>query len=230
MSDLVSYTMTEGVATVTLANGKVNALSPEVIAGMHAALDRAEMDEAVVVLTGQPGILSGGYDLKVMKSGPEATRNLVASGSALTLRMLAHPQPIVVACPGHAVAKGAFLLLACDYRVGVEGPFQIGLNEVKIGMTMHHVGLALARDRLTPSAFQRSVVNAEMFGPQAAMQAGFLDQVVATEQLMPTALALAQQLAQLNKKAHAQTKRKARKVLLEALAAAIEVDKVSGLD
>lgn len=230
MSDLVSYTMTEGVATVTLANGKVNALSPEVIAGIHAALDRAEMDEAVVVLTGQPGILSGGYDLKVMKSGPEATRNLVASGSALTLRMLAHPQPIVVACPGHAVAKGAFLLLACDYRVGVEGPFQIGLNEVKIGMTMHHVGLALARDRLTPSAFQRSVVNAEMFGPQAAMEAGFLDQVVATEQLMPTALALAQQLAQLNKKAHAQTKRKARKVLLEALAAAIEADKVSGLD
>ena len=230
MSDLVSYTMTEGVATVTLANGKVNALSPDVIAGIHAALDRAEMDEAVVVLTGQPGILSGGYDLKVMKSGPEATRNLVASGSALTLRMLAHPQPIVVACPGHAVAKGAFLLLACDYRVGVEGPFQIGLNEVKIGMTMHHVGLALARDRLTPSAFQRSVVNAEMFGPQAAMEAGFLDQVVATEQLMPTALALAQQLAQLNKKAHAQTKRKARKVLLEALAAAIEVDKVSGLD
>ncbi len=230
MSDLVSYTMTEGVATVTLANGKVNALSPEVIAGIHAALDRAEMDEAVVVLTGQPGILSGGYDLKVMKSGPEATRNLVASGSALTLRMLAHPQPIVVACPGHAVAKGAFLLLACDYRIGVEGPFQIGLNEVKIGMTMHHVGLALARDRLTPSAFQRSVVNAEMFGPQAAMEAGFLDQVVATEQLMPTALALAQQLAQLNKKAHAQTKRKARKVLLEALAAAIEVDKVSGLD
>ena len=230
MSDLVSYTMTEGVATVTLANGKVNALSPEVIAGIHAALDRAEMDEAVVVLTGQPGILSGGYDLKVMKSGPEATRNLVASGSALTLRMLAHPQPIVVACPGHAVAKGAFLLLACDYRIGVEGPFQIGLNEVKIGMTMHHVGLALARDRLTPSAFQRSVVNAEMFGPQAAMEAGFLDQVVATEQLMPTALALAQQLAQLNKKAHAQTKRKARKVLLEALAAAIEADKVSGLD
>ena len=230
MSDLVSYTMTEGVATVTLANGKVNALSPDVIAGIHAALDRAEMDEAVVVLTGQPGILSGGYDLKVMKSGPEATRNLVASGSALTLRMLAHPQPIVVACPGHAVAKGAFLLLACDYRVGVEGPFQIGLNEVKIGMTMHHVGLALARDRLTPSAFQRSVVNAEMFGPQAAMEAGFLDQVVATEQLMPTALALAQQLAQLNKKAHAQTKRKARKVLLEALAAAIEADKVSGLD
>lgn len=230
MSDLVGYTLVDGVATVTLTNGKVNALSPEVIAGINSALDRAEQDQAVVILTGQPGILSGGYDLKVMKAGPEATRNLVASGSALTLRMLAHAQPIIVACPGHAVAKGAFLLLACDYRIGVEGPFQIGLNEVKIGMTMHQVGLALARDRLTPAVFQRSVVNAEMFSPQAALAAGFLDQVVAVDELMVTAHAVAQQLAQLNPKAHAQTKRKARKALLESLATAIEVDKLTGLD
>jgi enoyl-CoA hydratase len=230
MSDLVNYTMADGVATITLSNGKVNALSPDVIAGVNAALDRAEQDKAVVILTGQSGILSGGYDLKVMKAGPEATRDLVASGSALTLRMLAHPQPIIVACPGHAVAKGAFLLLACDYRIGVEGPFQIGLNEVKIGMTMHQVGLALARDRLTPAVFQRSVINAEMFGPQAALAAGFLDQVVSPDQLMPVAHAIAQQLTQLNMTAHKQTKRKARKSLLDALAAAIEVDKVTGLD
>ncbi len=230
MSELVHYALQDGIATVTLNNGKVNALSPAVINGLNAALDQAESDQAVVVLTGQPGILSGGYDLKVMKTGPEATRNLVASGSTLTRRMLAHPQPIVVACSGHAVAKGAFLLLACDYRIGVEGPFLIGLNEVKIGMTMHHVGIALARDRLTPAAFQRSVVNAEMFGPQAAVAAGFLDQVVAADQLMPTAIALAQQLSQLNLKAHAQTKRKVRQALLETLATAIETDKVSGLD
>ena len=230
MSQLVGYTLVDGVATVTLTNGKVNALSPEVILGINSALDRAEQDQAVVILTGQPGILSGGYDLKVMKVGPEAARHLVASGSELTLRMLAHPQPIIVACPGHAVAKGAFLLLACDYRIGVAGPFQIGLNEVKIGMTMHQVGLALARDRLTPAMFQRSVVNAEMFSPQAAQAAGFLDQVVAVDELMATAHVVAQQLAQLNPKAHTQTKRKARKVLLDTLAAAIEADKLTGLE
>ena len=230
MSDLVPYTLVDGVATITLSNGKVNALSPQVIADINAALDQAEKDQAVVILTGQAGILSGGYDLKVMKTGLEATRDMVAAGSALTLRMLAHPQPIIVACPGHAVAKGAFLLLACDYRIGVEGAFQIGLNEVKIGMTMHQVGIALARDRLTPAAFQRSVINAEMFGPQAAMAAGFLDQIVPADALMATALAMAQQLSQLNMTAHTQTKRKARKVLLDTLAAAIEVDKLTGLN
>jgi enoyl-CoA hydratase len=92
------------------------------------------------------------------------------------------------------VAKGAFVLLSADYRIGVDGPFSIGLNEVKIGMTMHHVGITIARDRLTKPAFQRSVINAEMFTPQAALAAGFLDQVVAPEQLMSSALDMAQQL------------------------------------
>ena len=159
MSDLISYQLEDGIATLTLSNGKVNAISPDVIAAFNAAIDRAEQDRAIVVITGQPGILSGGYDLKVMTSGPQNAINLVAAGSTLTRRMLAHPYPIIVACPGHAVAKGAFILLSADYRIGVEGPFNIGLNEVQIGMTMHHVGIELARDRLRKSAFHRSVIN-----------------------------------------------------------------------
>ena len=230
MSSLVSYSLLDGVATLTLANGKVNAISPAVIAEFNAALDQAEADRAVVILTGQPGILSGGYDLKVMMSSPQAALDLVASGSTLARRMLAHPQPIIVACPGHAVAKGAFLLLSADYRIGVEGAFQIGLNEVKIGMTMHQVGIALARDRLSPAVFQRSVNNAEMFSPQGALQAGFLDQVVPVEALMAAANAVAQQFRQLNMTAHKNTKRKVRKALLDTLDAAIETDKLTGLN
>ncbi len=225
MSDLISYQLDDGIATLTLDNGKVNAISPEVIAAFNAALDRATADGAVVIITGQPGILSGGYDLKVMTSGPQNAIDLVAAGSTLARRMLAHPYPIVVACTGHAVAKGAFILLSADYRVGVEGPFKIGLNEVQIGMTMHHVGIELARDRLRRSYFNRSVINAEMFDPQEALRAGFLDAVVAPESLMPTARAMAEQLTKINLTAHANTKVKARKDLLETLDAAIELDK-----
>jgi enoyl-CoA hydratase len=143
--------------------------------------------------------------------------------------MLAHPQPVIVACPGHAVAKGAFLLLSADYRLGVEGAFSIGLNEVQIGMTMHHVGIALARDRLTPAAFQRSVCCAEMFSPQAAMQAGFLDRVVAPEELMTAALEVAQRLKKLNLAAHKHTKLKMRHALLAALDQAIDLDRKTSL-
>ncbi|WP_165672715.1 crotonase/enoyl-CoA hydratase family protein [Metapseudomonas otitidis] len=225
MSELISYQLEDGIATLTLSNGKVNAISPDVIAAFNAALDRAEQDRAIVILTGQPGILSGGYDLKVMTSGPQNAVNLVAAGSTLARRMLAHPYPIIVACPGHAVAKGAFLLLSADYRIGVEGPFNIGLNEVQIGMTMHHVGIELARDRLRKSAFHRSVINGEMFDPQGALDAGFLDKVVPAETLLPTALAAAQQLKKINMTAHRNTKLKVRKALLETLDQAIELDK-----
>ena len=225
MSDLISYQLDDGIATLTLNNGKVNAISPDVIAAFNAALDRAEQDKAIVIITGKPGILSGGYDLKVMTSGPQNAINLVAAGSTLARRMLAHPFPIIVACTGHAVAKGAFILLSSDYRIGVEGAFSIGLNEVQIGMTMHHAGIELARDRLRRSAFHRSVINGEMFDPQSAVDAGFLDKVVPAEQLHATALAVAQQMKKINMTAHKNTKLKVRKALLEALDQAVELDK-----
>ncbi|MEE4374792.1 crotonase/enoyl-CoA hydratase family protein [Pseudomonas alliivorans] len=227
MSDLVSYHLDDGIATLTLNNGKVNAISPDVIAAFNAALDQSEKDRAVVIVTGQPGILSGGYDLKVMTSSPEAASSLVTQGSTLARRMLSHPFPIIVACPGHAIAKGAFLLLSADYRIGVEGPFNIGLNEVQIGMTMHHAGIELARDRLRKSAFNRSVINAEIFNPEGAMQAGFLDQLVSVEALSETARTVATQLKKINMNAHGKTKLKTRKAFLDTLDAAIELDKKS---
>jgi enoyl-CoA hydratase len=222
---LVAYQLDDGVATLTLSNGKVNAISGDVVAAFNAALDQAEKDRAVVIITGQPGILSGGYDLKIMTSSPEAAMDLVAAGSTLARRMLSHPFPIVIACGGHAVAKGAFLLLSADYRIGVEGPFSIGLNEVQIGMTMHHAGIELARDRLSNSAFGRSVISGEMFDPHGALQAGFLDKVVAPEELVETARTVALQLKKINMKAHKQTKLKVRQAFLETLDKAIELDR-----
>jgi enoyl-CoA hydratase len=207
-----------------LSNGKVNAISPDVIAAFNAALDQAVTDRAIVIITGQPGILSGGYDLKVMTAGPKEAVALVTAGSTLARRLLSHPFPVIVACPGHAVAKGAFLLLSADYRIGVDGPFSIGLNEVQIGMTMHHAGIELARDRLRRSAFHRSVINGEMFDPKSAVDAGFLDKVVSAEELQGAALAAARQLKKINMLAHKNTKLKVRKALLETLDSAIVQD------
>ena len=229
MSDLVSYQLDDGIATLTLSNGKVNAISNDLVTALNDALDQAEKDRAVVILTGQPGILSGGYDLKIMTSSPQAALDLVFAGSTLARRMLAHPYPIVVACNGHAVAKGAFLLLSADYRIGVEGAFSIGLNEVQIGMTMHHAGIELARNRLSHSAFGRSVINGEMFDPKGAVQAGFLDKVVAPEELQEAARTAALQLKKINMNAHRKTKLKVRKAFLETLDQAIEADRHQAL-
>ncbi|MFT6898666.1 MAG: enoyl-CoA hydratase [Paraglaciecola sp.] len=229
MTHLVDYQYENNVATITLQNGKVNAFSHQLIDELQGALDKAEAAKAVVVLTGQPGMFSAGYDLSVMQQSMEAAMQLVEKGSRLTRRMLSFPFPVIAACTGHAVAKGAFVLLAADYRIGLQGNFKIGLNEVAIGMTMHHAGVELARGRLAPVFFNRSVILAEMVSPDDAVKAGFLDLVVEQDAFAQTVASAAQSLSKLNMKAHHQTKLKARDELLNILDKAIEKDMGSSL-
>ena len=222
--ELIDFTINEKIAVITLKNGKVNAISPQVITEINSALNQAQTAGAVVILTGQAGIFSGGYDLKTMKESSDSAVSLVTAGSTLARRMLSYPFPIIGACTGHAIAKGAFLLLSCDVRIGSIGPFKIGLNEVAIGMTMHQAGIELARNRVPINYLTRSVINAELFSPETAVIAGFLDTVVEPERLMETAMAMANQMLTLNMTAHQGTKLKERKELLSALDDAIEID------
>jgi enoyl-CoA hydratase len=224
MNEFVTYQSEENYAIITINNGKANAISHEVIVGLNASLDKASEENKVVILTGKTGFFSAGFDLKVMAKSPESAKELVTKGSKLSLRMLSFPQPIIVACSGHAIAKGAFLLLSADYRIGVEGAFKIGLNEVMIGMTMHNAGIAIAKARLSEVYLNRSVNNAEMYSSKEAIEAGFLDLIVPENHLMSTAVKVAEMSAKLNKKAHAETKLKVRKQHLEALEIAIELD------
>tara|TARA_R110002060_G_scaffold74589_1_gene83934 strand:+ start:1374 stop:2066 length:693 start_codon:yes stop_codon:yes gene_type:complete len=222
--ELIDLDISENIATITLKNGKVNAISHQVITEINDALDQAETAGAVVILTSQPGIFSGGFDLKTMKESSASAVALVTAGSTLSRRMLSFPFPIIGACTGHAIAKGAFLLLSCDYRIGSLGKFKIGLNEVAIGMTMHQAGIEIARNRMPINYLTRSVINAELFSPETAVLAGFLDTLVEPEQLLDTAKAAATQMQALNMKAHHGIKLKERKDILAALDAAIELD------
>jgi enoyl-CoA hydratase len=229
VTDVVAINIENKVATITIQNGKVNAISHQVIDELNKALDKAQEAEAVVVITGKPGMLSGGYDLNVMRKSMSSAMQLVEKGSTLSRRLLSFPYPVLVACPGHAVAKGAFLLLSADYRIGVEGDFKIGLNEVAIGMSMHDAGVELARGRLAPVFFNRSVILAEMVSPQDAITMGFLDKVVDESQFLPTVNFIAQAMTKLDMKAHYNTKLKARADLLKRLDAAIEKDRHGSL-
>jgi len=226
----IEMNITDGIALITLKNGKVNAFSHALIDEVNHALDQAEHDNAIVIITGQPGIFSAGYDLSVMQAGPEAASALVECGSKLARRLLAFPTPVIAACSGHAVAKGAFILLASDVRIGVDGPFKIGLNEVNIGMTMHYAGIEIAKARLPDSFYTRSVLCAEMFNPNDAMTAGFLDKVVPAESLLDHAMGIARHFTDnMDLRAHHQTKLKSRQAYLTRLDEAIEKD-AKGMD
>ncbi len=225
MTGLVSYQLQDSIATVTLDDGKVNVLSRQMLRDIDDALDRAAADGAVVVLTGRPGVLSAGFDLRVLRAGDEeAAADLVRAGFELAARMLSFPRPVVIACTGHAIAMGAFLLLSGDYRVGAAGPYKITANEVAIGLTMPRPAVEICRQRLTPAHFNRAVVNAEVHAPDAAVEAGFLDRLVDETQLAGAAREVAEQLRTLDLAAHAATKLRARDTTLAAIRVAIDLD------
>lgn len=218
--ELVTYALDGRVATITMDDGRVNALSPAMLEALNAALDRAEADAATVVLTGREKRFSGGFDLEVLRAGGEAAQAMVRAGFTLAGRLLAFPTPVVIACTGHAVAMASFLLVSADYRIGVEGPFRIMANEVAIGLTMPAEAIALCRARLTPAAFQRAMVLSEVHSPESAIAAGFLDRVVPESDLARVARETAEALCTgLDITAHAATKRRVRRDTLEALRA-----------
>jgi enoyl-CoA hydratase len=224
MAPLVSYQLDGSVATITMDDGKVNALSLAMLTELNAALDRAISDGAVVVLTGREGVFSAGFDLAVLRAGGPDAVAMIRGGFELAQRTLSFPTPVLIACTGHAVAMGVFLLLSADYRVGVAGPFRITANEVAIGLTMPLAAIEICRQRLAPAHFNRAVIIADVFSPDDAIAAGFLDRVVPATELADAARTVAGLLAKLDMNAHAATKLRARDGTLKAIRAAIEAD------
>jgi enoyl-CoA hydratase len=193
-------------------------------AQLNAAFDRAAQDRSVVVLAGREGVFSAGFDLRTLGAGGADAHAMVRMGFELAERVLSFPAPVVVACGGHALAMGVFLVLAGDYRVGALGPFRIGANEVAIGITMPFFGVEICRQRLSPAHFHRAVINAEIYGPEDAVAAGFLDRVVPAADLHEAARGAAADLGKLDAGVHAASKLRARRHALQAVRAAIEAD------
>ncbi len=224
MPELTTYAHDDGVATITLDDGKVNALSISMLESIHADLDRAEKDGAVLVVTGREGYFSAGFDLKVFSDEPERIVEMLTLGATVCERILSFPRPVLVASTGHAIAAGSFIPLAADARICVDGPFKLGLNEVKIGLTMPLFVVELARQRLAPAHFDRAVVNATMYDPAAAVTAGFLDRVVPAEEFPTVTDEIAADLAGLNAEAHLATKLRARGPAIAAVRKAIDTE------
>ncbi|NPU92276.1 MAG: crotonase/enoyl-CoA hydratase family protein [Gammaproteobacteria bacterium] len=218
----VNYELHQNIAVITLNDGKANAVSTTLLENLNQALDQAEKNAQAVVLSGRPGRFSAGFDLSIMGQGGTAMAGLVAGGAKLAHRMLQFPLPIVIACTGHALAMGGLMLLSADYRIGVDGAFKIGLNEVAIGLTMPLFGVELARGRLNTPHFHRAVINAEIYSPRGALEAGFLDQVVTEAELANAAMAAAVELTKLNQSAHHQTKLRVRNEVLAGVAQGVE--------
>ena len=204
---LLTHEKLEEISIITLDDGKANAMGPSMIEALNNALDKAQESSRAVLIIGRPGLLSGGFDLSIIKSGDNnAIQAMVNEGARLLMRIYGFSIPVVMATTGHGVALGGFLLLAADYRFGVEGDYKIGLNEVALGMTLPPFAQMLAKSRIPPQYLTNTVINAHIYDPESAQQVGFLDEVTPVESLLQTSINKTKELALLDPSAFKRTK------------------------
>jgi enoyl-CoA hydratase len=220
----VTTTIEDGVAVVRLDDGKVNVVSHQLIELVHAGLDQALAEARSVAIIGREGKLSAGFDLTEMTAGIERTRALVGAGGRMLMRIFNHPQPVVLGVTGHALAAGALLVLSCDTRIGGDGPAKIGLNETAIGMGLPLYAIELAQARLAPSHLTRSAVQAEIYDPAGALEAGYLDQVVPAAGVALATIEEARRLGAFSTGAYAHTKAAIRQPIVDRVLAGLDAD------
>jgi enoyl-CoA hydratase len=225
MTDPVTLAHEGDVAVITVDDGKANAISFAVLDGLNDALTACESSAKAVVLIGREGKFSAGFDLKVMTGDIADARRLLGGGAMLGLRIFTFPIPVVLGVTGHALAMGGILTTTADYRVGADGPYKIGLNEVAIGMPVPTFGVELCRDRLAKAWFTRCVQHATLCSPTDAVAAGFLDEVVPLDEVRTRALAVAAQLADtVHPAPFRMTRATIRNALAESLQASLDAD------
>lgn len=221
MSDYATISINDGIAVITLNDGKANAFSFAMMEALEACMDKAEAEADVIILTAEGRAMSAGFDLKVMKNEPDRVAEMVTNGGKFLTRLFANDKPTIIAAPGHGIAAGGLLMLAADYRIAADGDGRFGLNESAIGMVLPDYGYQLAAFRINNKYLDASFVAAELLDVQTAIEAGFLDEAVPADQLMARAMEKAKTMQELHPKAYAGNKRLVRGKTAEAMRAAV---------
>ena len=214
---MIEVTDHGAVREVRLARPPANALNPELLRHLVAALDAAVAGGArAIVISGRPGMFTGGLDVpELLQLDRGQMLDAWKVFFDVQARLAASPLPVVAAITGHSPAGGAVLSLYCDYRVMADGPFKIGLNEVQVGLCPGPVIYAVLRRLVGPRHADQLVSAGALLTPPEALEVGLVDRIVPENEVVPVAVAWAQSLISLPPEAVAATRRFARRDLIE---------------
>lgn len=219
----MEYRLQDTIATLHFDDGKANVVGNQFLDDFNAGLDRAESDKAgAVIVRGRDGMFSGGFDLREFEKGMEQGQAMVKRGFTLLIRLASYPLPVVAACTGHCVAMGAFVVMASDSRVGVSGNFKVTLPETAISMDLPPILIALTESRVVKEHLIRAALQSEVYNPEQAVRAGFLDEIVEPEQLDNRCMEIAKHLATLPAAQYAANKLRVRAQTLKEMQASLD--------
>jgi len=197
-----------GVRLLTLARPPANAIDEALLTDLDAALAAARGDDAVraIVLTGAGAFFSAGFDLTAAPRDPAATARLNALYRDAHVALLAFPKPTLAMVNGHAIAGGLVMALACDYRLGLDGDYRVGLNEIAIGASFPKAAFEIVRLRLAHARASELLLGAALYPASQALRLGIVDELLPAETLEPTVLRRAARLGAFPRDAYAHTK------------------------
>ena len=210
----------DGIEIVYLDHPPVNALDREFLQAIAAHFqDLAESSPPAVILTAEGSAFSAGADLfRVSKESNDYIDGSVSALTAAFGSLFEFPRPLIAAVNGHAIAGGAVITCACDYRVMAGGKGRIGVAELKVGVPFPTYALEIIRFGVAPQHLQELVYLAESYAPQDAMQKGFVDEVVHPDALMDRALEVAATLAAIPKQSFEMMKKLLRAPTMDRIA------------
>ena len=195
------------ISIITLDDGKANVFSSEMSRQVNDCLDQVETESGCLIITGKEGMFSAGLDLKTIQGGDIGQiQEMSISAFKLLARIFSFPRPVIAACSGHGIALGTFLLCCCDYRIGIKGEFMLGANEMRTNMVIPTPILELIKFRVNNSHKYRAVLGAEMYTLSDAQEAGLIDEVVDSNDLMNTAKEKAKDLVTMGNPSYTLTK------------------------
>jgi enoyl-CoA hydratase len=209
----------DGVTTVRIDHPPVNAFDLGLVDDAVATIRGIQ---GPIVLTGAGACFSAGIDLRaIIDEAPDYTDRFLAAVSAAFLAVFDHPAPVVAAINGHAIAGGCVLAMAADVRLMSSG--LIGLSEVAVGVPFPVAALEICRYAMGPSV-TRAVLQADNINAQSAAERGWVDEVVAPDDLVARAVGIAAALGQHPPTAYAAMKKQLHRHAREAIDAGAELD------
>ncbi|HEY3056792.1 MAG TPA: enoyl-CoA hydratase/isomerase family protein [Thermoanaerobaculia bacterium] len=207
--------LSDDILTLRLAHGKASALDLELSESLRIELETVAKNPRAraVILTGTGSIFSAGVDLpRLVDAGGDYVERFVGALDALLRAMFLFPRPMVAAINGHAIAGGALMAFACDYRLMSSG--RIGVPEALVGVPFPPLALEIVRYTIPVQHLQSMIYLAKTIEAKPARTMGIVDEVVSSDQLLSRARAIAAQLADIPPAAFALTKRQLREPYL----------------
>jgi enoyl-CoA hydratase/carnithine racemase len=178
------------VLELRLERPPFNALNTALVTELLQAVQKAPAGGAgAVILSGLPGVFSVGVDVaEVLALNRAQTQQFFMQFHDLCVALGRSPVPVVAAITGHAPAGGTILSLFCDYRIMAEGPYQIGLQQVRHGVVVPHPIRYLLARLVGHRLAERLLVEGRLLTAHEALNIGLVDEVTPPEAVVSHAL------------------------------------------